>query len=108
MFVYSNTVNLYALVVGGHFGQLERGPAFSRGQNLKFVIFANRKLGHLHYLHFRWKFMKASMEASIVSMEASTASTEAFIASMEAFTEAVEASMEAMEASMEAWKLPWK
>ena len=43
--------------------------------------------GHLHYLHFWWKFVKASVEA--------------FIASMEAF-------MEALEASMKAWKLPWK
>ena len=25
--------------------------------------------GHLHYRHFRWKLMKASMEASIASME---------------------------------------
>ena len=24
---------------------------------------------HLHYLHFRWKLLKASMEASIASME---------------------------------------
>ena len=56
------------------------------------VVWAGRRvaLGHLHYLHIWWKFMKASMEASIDSMEAA-------IDSMEAF-------MEAVEASMEAWK----
>ena len=63
------------------------------------VVWAGRRvaLGHLHYLHIWWKFMKASMEASIDSMEASIDSMEAAIDSMEAF-------MEAVEASMEAWK----
>ena len=45
------------------------------------------KTGHLHYLHFWWKLVKASMEASVEDMEASTTSTEASIASMEAFME---------------------
>ena len=57
--------------------------------------------GHLHYLHFWWKLVKPSMEASVKDMEASTTSTEASIASMEAF-------MDDMEAYMEAWNLPWK
>ena len=51
--------------------------------------------GHLHYLHFWWKLVKASVDASIAAIEASTNSTEAFIASMKAFVETLEASVEA-------------
>ena len=53
--------------------------------------------GLLHYLHFAWKLVKASVEAFTASMEASTEYMEAMEASMEASMEA----MEAVEASME-------
>ena len=53
-----------------------------------FPFFARSRCqwGHLHYLHFWWKLVKASMEASIASIKA-------FIASMKAFMEEIEASM---------------
>lgn len=62
---------------------------------------------HLHYLHFKWKVITASMEGSIASMEASTNFTEAFVASMESFScgryhENFHASMGKVEAFMEA------
>ena len=51
------------------------------------IVEWRRLTGHLHYLQFWWKVVKASVEASIASMEAS---------------------MKTMEASMEARKLPRK
>ena len=80
-----------------------------------FFLNFKSKQGHLHYLHFRWKLVKASMEASVEDIEGSTTTTETFIASMEAFIKgngsfhgSVEASVKAMEASMEVRKLPRK
>ena len=53
--------------------------------------------GLLHYLHFAWKLVKASVEAFTASMEASMEDMEAMGDSMEASVEA----MEAVEASVE-------
>ena len=72
--------------------RVDRSLAYIIGTSYRWCL-----RGHLHYLHFRWKFMKAFMEASIDPMEVSTASIEAFIASMEAlhsFHGSVEASVE--------------
>ena len=44
-----------------------------------------------HYLHFEWKFTKASVEAFTAFMEASTEDMEATEASMKVFMEEIKA-----------------
>ena len=62
--------------------------------------------GHLHYLHFRWKLVKAPMEAFMEAsvkalIEASTAWKHESV--RERFYTSMEASIASMKASMEAF-----